>query len=318
MSVSSEIADVILVGGMTRMPAVQKTVTELFGKEAHQGVNPDEVVAIGAAIQAGVLQGEVQDMLLLDVTPLTLGIETLGGVTTPLIPRNTTIPTAKSEVFTTAADNQPSVEVHVVQGERPTATDNKSIGRFMLDGILPAQRGTPQIEVTFDIDANGILNVSAKDKGTGKEQRITITASSGLSKEEIDRMVQEAAAHSEDDKRKQESIELRNNADNAAYQAEKMVSENSEKIPEELKEELNSKIADLRTSLQNDDSAQAKTALEALQTAMQQVGELIYNQESSAETASEPPPSNDSGDSTGGGGENSETEGTVEGEYREV
>lgn len=315
---ASEIDEIILVGGMTRMPAVQKTVTELFGKEAHQGVNPDEVVAIGAAIQAGVLQGEVQDMLLLDVTPLTLGIETLGGVTTPLIPRNTTIPTAKSEVFTTAADNQPSVEVHVVQGERPTATDNKSIGRFMLDGILPAQRGTPQIEVTFDIDANGILNVSAKDKGTGKEQRITITASSGLSKEEIDRMVQEAAAHSEDDKRKQESIELRNNADNAAYQAEKMVSENSEKIPEELKEELNSKIADLRTSLQNDDSAQAKTALEALQTAMQQVGELIYNQESSAETASEPPPSNDSGDSTGEGEENSETEGTVEGEYREV
>jgi molecular chaperone DnaK len=315
---ASEIDEIILVGGMTRMPAVQKTVTELFGKEAHQGVNADEVVAIGAAIQAGVLQGEVQDMLLLDVTPLTLGIETLGGVTTALIPRNTTIPTAKSEVFTTAADSQPSVEVHVVQGERPTATDNKSIGRFMLDGILPAQRGTPQIEVTFDIDANGILNVSAKDKGTGKEQRITITASSGLSKEEIDRMVQEAAAHSEDDKRKQESIELRNNADSAAYQAEKMVSENSDKIPEELKEDVNGKIMNVRTTLQNDDIAQTKTAMEELQAVVQQVGELVYSQEASTETTSEPPSSNGSSDPTGEDGENSETEGTVEGEYREV
>lgn len=300
------------------MPAVQKTVTELFGKETHQGVNPDEVVAIGAAIQAGVLQGEVQDMLLLDVTPLTLGIETLGGVTTPLIPRNTTIPTAKSEVFTTAADSQPSVEVHVLQGERPTATDNKSIGRFMLDGILPAPRGLPQIEVTFDIDANGILNVSAKDKGTGKEQRITITASSGLSKEEIDRMVQEAAAHSEDDQRKQESIELHNNADNAAYQAEKMVSENSDKIPEELKEEINSKIMTVRTSLQNEDIGETRAAMEKLQAAIQQIGELVYSQEASSETASEPTSSNGDGEHTGENGESTETEGTVEGEYREV
>ena len=225
------VQQVILVGGMTRMPAVQKVVQDLFGREPHQGVNPDEVVAIGAAIQAGVLQGEVQDILLLDVTPLTLGIETLGGVTTPLIPRNTTIPTAKSEVFTTAADNQSSVEVHVLQGERSQAGDNKTIGRFMLDGILPAPRGMPQIEVTFDIDANGILNVSAKDKGTGKEQRITITASSGLSQSEIDAMVTDAEAHAEEDRQKREEIDLRNNAENTAYQAEKLLEENKDKVP---------------------------------------------------------------------------------------
>ena len=215
------IDEVILVGGMTRMPAVQKRVVDLFGKEAHQGVNPDEVVAVGAAIQAGVLQGEVQDILLLDVTPLSLGIETLGGVSTSLIARNTTIPTSKSEGFTTAADNQTSVEVHVVQGERAMAGENKTIGRFILDGILPAPRGIPQVEVTFDIDANGILNVSAKDKGTGKEQKITITASSGLSQDEIERMVGEAEQHAEEDQRKRDEVGTRNMADNAAFTAEK-------------------------------------------------------------------------------------------------
>ena len=311
---ASDVDQVILVGGMTRMPAVRKTVTDLFGKEAHQGVNPDEVVAVGAAIQAGVLQGEVQDLLLLDVTPLTLGIETLGSVTTPLIPRNTTIPTAKSETFTTAADGQTSVEVHVLQGERPGAADNKSIGRFMLDGILPAPRGAPQVEVTFDIDANGILNVSARDKGTGKEQRITITASSGLAKEEIDRMVQEAAEHSEEDQRKREAIELRNSAENAAYQAEKMVSENSEKIPEDLKEEINGKIAAVRASLESEDAAQTKTATEELQTALQKVGELVYSQQ----RADEPRPSDGAGEQPKEAGEDSDSEGTVEGEYREV
>ena len=315
---ASDIDEVILVGGMTRMPAVQKAVTDLFGKEAHQGVNPDEVVAVGAAIQAGVLQGEVQDLLLLDVTPLTLGIETLGSVTTPLIPRNTTIPTAKSETFTTAADGQTSVEVHVLQGERPTAADNKSIGRFMLDGILPAPRGAPQVEVTFDIDANGILNVSAKDKGTGKEQRITITASSGLAKDEIDRMVQEAAEHSEEDQRKKEGIELRNGAENAAYQAEKMVSENEDKIPEDLKEEINGKIEAVRTSLQGEDVPQIKTAMEELQTTIQKVGELVYSQQGADGATPEPPPADGDREQSEEEGGDSESEGTVEGEYREV
>lgn len=221
-----EIDEVILVGGMTRMPSVQESVIKIFGKEPNKGVNPDEVVAIGAAIQAGVLQGDVQDVLLLDVTPLTLGIETLGGVSTPLVPKNTTIPTAKSETFTTAADNQTSVEVHVLQGERTISSENKSIGRFNLEGILSATRGTPQIEVTFDIDSNGILNVSAKDKGTGKEQKITITASSGLEQDEIDRMVKESEEYAEVDKQKREEIETLNAADNLVYSAEKMIKDN--------------------------------------------------------------------------------------------
>ena len=238
---ASDINEVILVGGMTRMPSVQDKVKELFEKEPHKGVNPDEVVAIGAAIQAGVLQGDVRDVLLLDVTPLSLGIETLGGVMTPLIPRNTTIPTAKSEVFSTAADNQDKVEIHVLQGERSMATENNSIGKFVLDGILPAPRGIPQIEVTFDLDANGILNVSAKDKGTGKEQKITITASSGLSQEDVEKLVQEAEANADDDRKKKESVETRNLADNLIYTTEKTLAENSDKVPEELKTQIESK-----------------------------------------------------------------------------
>ena len=252
---AGDISEVILVGGMTRMPAVQKAVVDLFGKEAHQGVNPDEVVAVGAAIQAGVLQGEVQDLLLLDVTPLTLGIETLGGVTTSLIPRNTTIPTAKTETFTTAQDGQTSVEVHVLQGERSMAQENKTIGRFMLDGILPAPRGVPQVEVTFDINADGILEVSAKDKGTGKEQRITITASSGLSESEIDQMVKDAESHAEEDRKKREEIETRNAADSATYAAEKLLKDNEDKVPDDLKEEVTANVQAVRDALNGDDMA---------------------------------------------------------------
>ena len=275
---ASQIDEVVLVGGMTRMPAVREAVVSLFSKEPHQGVNPDEVVAIGAAIQAGVLQGDVQDILLLDVTPLTLGIETLGGVSTGLITRNTTIPTSKSEVFTTAADNQTSVEVHVVQGERSMAAENKSIGKFVLDGILPAPRGMPQIEVAFDIDANGILNVSAKDKGTGKEQRITITASSGLAQDEIDSMVADAERFAEEDERRRQEVQTRNNAENAAYAAEKMLQDNAESIPEDLKSEVEGKVAAVRSALQNDDIARVETTLNELQESLQKVGQAVYSQ----------------------------------------
>ena len=325
-----DINEVILVGGMTRMPAVQQKVQELFGKEPHKGVNPDEVVAVGAAIQAGVLKGEVRDILLLDVTPLTLGIETLGGVATPLIPRNTTIPTAKSESFTTAADSQSTVEVHVVQGERSMSAENKSIGRFILDGILPAHRGVPQIEVTFDIDANGILNVSAKDRGTGKEQRITITASSGLAKDEVERLVQEAEVHAEEDQARREEVETRNIADTLAYNADKLVRENKDKISDELQQEINEKTTTLRSALQGEDIEAIKTAISDLQESLQKVGEAVYQQQQQ-EAQAAPPGDESAGDSTGetseqtpeesGGetsGEEKPPEDTVEGEFRAV
>tara|TARA_B100001750_G_scaffold92001_1_gene72632 strand:- start:34 stop:1926 length:1893 start_codon:yes stop_codon:yes gene_type:complete len=304
---TDKIDEIILVGGMTRMPAVQKAVVDLFGREPHQGVNPDEVVAVGAAIQAGVLQGDVQDILLLDVTPLTLGIETLGKVTTPLINRNTTIPTSKSETFTTAADNQPSVEVHVLQGERPMADENKTIGRFNLDGILPAARGTPQIEVTFDIDANGILNVSATDKGTGKEQSITITASSGLSQEEIERMVDEAEQHAEEDKNKLEEIQVRNMAESVCYSAQKMLDDNKEHVPDTLKSEVEEKISAVNLALASDEVAPIQEALDILQEALQKVGEEVYSK-----TGNVPPDP----ESTDAGSDPSDD--AVEGEFREV
>ena len=307
---ASDINEIILVGGMTRMPAVQKAVIDLFGKEPHQGVNPDEVVAVGAAIQAGILQGEVGDIVLVDVTPLTLGIETLGSVSTPLITRNTAIPTSKSETFTTAADGQTSVEVHVVQGERAMAAENKSIGKFQLDGLLPAPRGAPQIEVAFDIDANGILNVSAKDKGTGKEQRITITASSGLSKDEIEQMVKNAEAHAEEDERKREEIQTRNMAENTVFNAEKMMTDNADKIPEELKPEVEAKVAAVRTALEGEDINLINTALQELQEAVQKVGEVVYSQ--AGAPGEGPPPG--AGDEPG----QEPPEDTVEGEFREV
>jgi molecular chaperone DnaK len=312
---ASQIDEVILVGGQTRMPMVQKKVQEFFGKEPHKGVNPDEVVAIGAAIQAGVLKGDVKDVLLLDVTPLTLGIETLGGVATPLIPRNTTIPTAKSQIFSTAADNQPSVEIHVLQGERPMAADNRTLGRFMLDGILPAPRGMPQIEVTFDIDANGILNVRAQDKGTGKEQKITITASSGLSKEEVDRMQKEAEMHASEDSKRREEIETKNMADSLAYQAEKLLRDNKDKIPAELNTEAEEKIAAVKSALNGDDIEAIKKATEELNATMQKIGQAVYQQQQPPSGGEAPPPPPEGGEGGEGGGED---EGTVEGEFREV
>jgi len=310
----SQIDEVVLVGGQTRMPLVQEKVKQFFGKEAHKGVNPDEVVAVGAAIQAGVLKGEVKDVLLLDVTPLTLGIETLGAVATPLIPRNTTIPTSKSQIFSTAADNQPSVEIHVLQGERPMAADNRTLGRFMLDGILPAPRGMPQIEVTFDIDANGILNVKAHDKGTGREQKITITASSGLSKEEVARMQREAEAHASEDTQRREEIEAKNSADTLAYTAEKTLREHKDKIPAELNQEVEGKIAAVRSALQGSDVAAIRQATQELNEAMQKIGAAIYQQQ--------PPPPPPGGEAPPPEGEpppeKGEDEGTVEGEFREV
>jgi len=311
----AQINEVLLVGGQTRTPLVQTKVAEFFAQEPKKTVNPDEAVALGAAIQGGVLKGEVREVLLLDVTPLTLGIETLGGVATPLIPRNTTIPTSKSQVFSTAADSQPSVEVHVIQGERPMAGDNKTLGRFILDGILPAPRGMPQIEVAFDIDANGILSVSAKDKGTGREQKITITASSGLSKDEVEKMTRDAEAHAADDTKKKEAIEARNTADNLVYQAEKVMREHGDKVPADLKQQIEGKIAAVRSAMQGQDTAYIRRTVQDLTETMQKIGASVYQQQPGA-----PPPGGQAPPGAGGEGpgKGKPDEGTVEGEFREV
>jgi molecular chaperone DnaK len=273
---ASKIDEVVLVGGSTRIPRVQQIVKDLFGKEPHKGVNPDEVVAIGAAVQAGVLAGEVKDLLLLDVTPLSLGIETLGGVMTTLINRNTTIPSKKSETFSTAADNQTSVEVHVLQGERPMARDNRTLGKFHLTGLPPAPRGVPQIEVTFDIDANGIVNVTAQDKATGKEQKITITASSGLSKDEVDRMMREAESHADEDRKRKEEIETRNQADQAAYAAERLIKDAGDKLSAADRQPIESAIEDLKKAIETNDIAEIKKRLDALNAAQHKAAEAMY------------------------------------------
>ena len=286
---AGDINEVVMVGGMTRMPAVQDRVRAFFGKEPHKGVNPDEVVAIGAAIQAGVLGGEVKDILLLDVTPLSLSIETLGGVATQQIERNTTIPTRRSQVFSTASDSQTQVEIHVLQGERPMAVDNKSLGKFILDGIPPAPRGMPQIEVTFDIDANGILKVTAKDKATGRSQHITITASSGLSESEVEKMRKDAEAHAEEDRKRKELIEARNNADNTVYAAEKALREFGDKVPAEIKSDVEAKVADVKKVAQGEDVAAIKSATEALGEVVQKIGAAVYQgSDTPASDASEP------------------------------
>ncbi|TMQ49012.1 MAG: molecular chaperone DnaK, partial [Candidatus Eisenbacteria bacterium] len=273
---ASEIDEAVLVGGATRMPKVQELVRSIFNREPHKGVNPDEVVAIGAGIQGAVLAGDVRDVVLLDVTPLSLGIETLGGVMTTLIPRNTTIPTKKSEVFSTASDSQTSVEVHVLQGERPMGRDNKTIGRFHLDGIPPAPRGTPQIEVTFDIDANGILHVSAKDRATGKEQSIRIEASSGLHEADIQRMVQDAEAHAGEDRKRKETVEARNRADALVYEVEKNLREHGDKIESSLKSRIESAVSRVRDALKGEDSAAISSAAEALEKAWQEAAAAMY------------------------------------------
>ena len=312
---ASAVDEVVLVGGQTRMPKVQEVVQEFFGKEPHRGVNPDEVVAIGAAIQAGVLKGDVSDVLLLDVTPLTLGIETLGGVGTPVIPRNTTIPTSKSQTFSTAADNQPSVEINIVQGERSMAGDNKSLGRFMLDGIPPAPRGLPQIEVSFDIDANGILNVSAQDKATGREQKITITAGSGLDKDEVEKLRQDAELHAEEDQKRREEVEIRNQADSLAYTAEKTLREQAEKVADDLKAEVEAKVKAVRDALAAQDSGAIQSTMTELSESMQKIGAAMYEEPPEGEAA---PPGADGETPAEEPEEEKEAEGTVEGEFREV
>jgi molecular chaperone DnaK len=302
---ASKVDEVVLVGGSTRIPRVQQIVRELFGKEPHKGVNPDEVVAVGAAIQAGVLSGDVKDLLLLDVTPLSLGIETLGGVMTTLIPRNTTIPTRKSEVFSTAADNQTSVEVHVLQGERPLARDNRTLGRFHLVGLPPAPRGVPQIEVTFDIDANGIVNVSAKDLGTQKEQKITITASSGLSKDEVDRMMREAESHAEEDKKRREEIEARNRADQAVYAAERMLKDTGDKLAPGDRSAIESAMADLKKAIEANDTGAITRAMDALTQAQHKAAESLYRQQQTGGAAGP-----ESGGTAGEGAAGSSQQGT--------
>jgi molecular chaperone DnaK len=280
-----DIQEVIMVGGMIRMPAVVAQAKQIFGKEPHRGVNPDEVVAVGAAIQGGVLMGDVKDLLLLDVTPLTLSIETLGGIATKIIERNTTIPTSKSQIFSTASDNQPSVDVHVVQGEREMAADNKSLGRFILDGIPPAPRGVPQVEVIFDIDANGILNVTAKDKGTGKSQKITIKGASGLSDEEVEKMRKDAELHAEEDKKKKGKIEIRNKADATVFQLEKMMRDNDAKISKDLKKSVNEKIGALKDLLKDENTEMdaMQKAMEDLDQEAQKIGTEIYKNVENAE-----------------------------------
>src|SRR5437773_7634298 len=310
-----DINEVVLVGGQTRMPAVQTLVRRIFDRDPHRGVNPDEVVAVGAAIQAGVLTGDVKDVLLLDVTPLSLGIETLGGVSTRLIERNTTIPTQKSQVFSTASDSQPSVEINVLQGEREFAKDNRSLGSFMLDGIPPAPRGIPQIEVTFDTDANGTVNVSARDKGTGREQKITIVASSGLSTEQITRMVRDAEMHAADDKRRKEEVEERNLADSAAYRAEKSITELGDKLTPEQKSELEARIADVNAALSTEDVERITSARESLEQTFHKISEIIYSQAGASSA-----PGADFGGSTQETptDQGSPNDDTIEGEYKEM
>jgi molecular chaperone DnaK len=309
----ADINEVVLVGGMTRMPAVQEAVKKAFSREPHKGVNPDEVVAIGAAIQAGVLGGEVKDILLLDVTPLTLSIETMGGVATPLIERNTTIPARKSQIFSTASDMQTSVEVNVVQGERPMATDNKSLGKFILDGIPPAPRGIPQVEVTFDIDADGILKVTASDKATGRSQHITIQASSGLTKEEVEKMTREADAHREEDSKRKEDIELRNGADSAVYAAEKALRDGGEKIPANVQQDVNTKINAVKDALKGTDVRAIQSAVSALQQAAMSIGQAMYGGAPGGEpgpAAGSPPPGDENKGPSG--------EDVVDGEFKQV
>ena len=303
---ANEVNEVVLVGGQTRMPAIIDMVRKAFGKEPHKGVNPDEVVAIGAAIQAGVLKGDVKDVLLLDVTPLSLGVETLGGVMTRLIERNMTIPARKSEIFSTAEDSQPAVEIHVLQGERELARDNKSLGHFRLEGIAPAPRGIPQIEVTFDIDANGILNVTARDKATGREQKITITASSGLSREEIDSMVRDAELHAQEDLQRKEEIEVRNRADSVAYQAERTLRDVGDKVSAGVRSEVEDKVKAVRDALSSNDVTRLRSATDELESAMQRIGQDVYSQNGATAGADPQGPTSES------------DSGTVEGEYREV